>query len=77
MSDPTGASVDEFALELRERNTVSLLVFGWLSTTLVPLFWGLDWVLIPHAVKTLGLIRLGMTAYGAWLLVSLKRAVQR
>ena len=73
MSKPAGTMPDEFTLELRERNTISLWVFGWLSTTLVPLFWGLDWILIPNHIETLGLIRLGMTAYGAWLLISLRR----
>ncbi|MBT9554472.1 MAG: hypothetical protein IV100_00530, partial [Myxococcales bacterium] len=73
MSRPTHGVPDQFSLELRERNTVSLLVVAWLATTLVPLFWGLDWVMMPESTRILGLMRLGVTMYGAWLVIAIKR----
>ncbi len=64
MSEPELA----FQKSLREKNTSALLVFAWLSSTLVPLFWGLDFLLIPAHVGLLGVMRLLITVYGGWLL---------
>mgnify|MGYP001584716087 CR=1 FL=1 len=69
---PIDESFEPLQKELREKNTTSLFVLGWLSTTLVPAFWALDWVLIPQHVVLLGCMRLGLTLYGLWLLMTLR-----
>jgi diguanylate cyclase (GGDEF)-like protein len=65
-----------FDATLRERNLSSLRLEAALGVVLVPLFWLLDWFVLPaHVWQTLWL-RLGCTAYGALLIVASRRRPQ-
>lgn len=58
-----------FDTKLRLRNLVSLRVAAVLTLILVPLFWVLDWFVIPDYVVVTFLMRLACTINGAVILI--------
>ncbi len=58
---------------LQRRNASSLRVAALLGVSLVPLFWVLDWLVLPDHVVGLGVLRLASTAFGCFLLVAHSR----
>lgn len=68
MSAADAHASDPFDSHLRHKNTSSLGVIAILISALVPLFWVLDWLVIPrHVWVTFGL-RLTCTLYGLLVL---------
>lgn len=70
MSAAPTASVDDFEASLRPRNLGALRTELGLGIVLVPLFWALDWFVIPDWIWMTLWIRALCTLYGIGLLIA-------
>ena len=66
MPTPTAA---DFEASLMPRNASALRIEVWLGVILVPVFWALDWVVLPERVWTLLWIRAVPTTFGLAILL--------
>ena len=66
----TSSTPTDFEASLAPRNAAALLVEARLGTVLVPAFWALDWVVMPHHVWSLLWIRVAPTAFGVAILIA-------
>ncbi len=62
-----------FEASLAERNVASLRMEALLVSALVPVFWVLDWFVLPEHVELTFWLRFSCTAYGVALLVAAAR----
>ncbi len=62
-----------FAEVLRNKNIAALKVAAILGGTLVPMFWVLDWWIIPEHIMVALFIRLTCTVYASILFISISR----
>lgn len=65
----TAAIPEHFEASLTPRNAAALAVEARLGVALIPLFWALDWVVMPADVWSLLWIRVVPTAYGLAILL--------
>jgi diguanylate cyclase (GGDEF)-like protein len=65
----TAATLNDFEASLAPRNAAALLVEARLGVIMVPLFWALDWFVMPEQAWLLLWIRAVPTAYGLALLL--------
>ena len=65
----TAATRSQFEASLVPRNVAALRLELWLGTFLVPVFWPLDWFMVPEQVWLTLMIRLCCTACGLGILL--------
>ena len=65
----TAATRSQFEASLVPRNVAALRLELWLGTFLVPVFWPLDWFMVPEQVWLTLVIRLLCTACGLGILL--------